>query len=231
VTGASRGIGRAIALALGRSGATVVALARDEKRLGELVAQIAGEGGDALPVRADVSVEDDVVRAFAVLDDNFGGRLDILINNAGIGIFGSVEGFSAEDWDKVVAVNLRSAFLCSREAVGRMRRAGGGYIVNIASVVGLKGYVNQGAYTASKHGIVGLTKTLAAEVQDQGIKVSVICPGGVDTELIGQARPDLDRTVLMQPEDIARTVLFLLSLPPRATVDIISIRRSGSSPF
>ncbi len=231
VTGASRGIGRSITRALAGCGASVVALARDEQRLGELCTQIGAEGGTAIPARADVSAPADVSRAFALLDDTFGGRLDILVNNAGIGLFGRLEEFSLEQWEQVMAVNLRSAFLCCREAVGRMRQTGRGYVINIASVVGLKGYVSQGAYTASKHGVVGLTKTLAAELHGQGIKVSVICPGGVDTQLIGEARPDLDRTQLMQPQDIADTVLYLLALPPRATVDMIYIRRTGSAPF
>ena len=231
VTGASRGIGRSIARSLARCGASVVAVARSRDKLGELCREIDEEGGNAIPAVADVSVRDDVVRAFALLDDSFGGRLDILINNAGIGLFGPVEEFGVDDWDQVMAVNLRSVFLCSREAVHRMKPAGAGYIINIASVVGLKGYVNQGAYTASKHGVVGLTKTLAAELHGTGIKVSVVCPGGVDTGLVGQARPDLDRSELMKPEDIADTVLFLLALPPRAAVDMIYIRRAGSKPF
>ena len=106
-----------------------------------------------------------------------------------------------------------------------------GYIINIASVVGLKGYPNQAAYTASKHGVMGLTKTLAIEAQEHGIKVSAILPGGVDTALVRNARPDLDPSVLLQPEDIAATVMYLLNLPPRAAVDQIYIRRSTSTPF
>jgi 3-oxoacyl-[acyl-carrier protein] reductase len=106
-----------------------------------------------------------------------------------------------------------------------------GAIINISSVVGFKGYPNQAAYTASKHGVVGLTKSLAAEAQEHDIRVSVILPGGVDTHLVGDARPDLDRSVLMQPEDIAQTVLYLLSLSDRAHVDQIYIRRRTSKPF
>jgi 3-oxoacyl-[acyl-carrier protein] reductase len=97
--------------------------------------------------------------------------------------------------------------------------------------VGFKGYPNQTAYTASKHGVVGLSKALSAEVQKYGIRVSLIHPGGVDTDLVGNARPDLDKSVLMQPEDIAQTVMYLLSLSKRAMVDEIYIRRSKSTPF
>jgi 3-oxoacyl-[acyl-carrier protein] reductase len=106
-----------------------------------------------------------------------------------------------------------------------------GYIINISSVVGFKGYENQSAYTATKHAVVGMTKTLTLEAQKYNIRASVIHPGGVDTDLAGEARPDLDRSILMQPEDIAQTVLFLLSLSDRAAVDEIYIRRRGSSPF
>ncbi len=157
--------------------------------------------------------------------------MDILVNNAGIGLFGPLEEFSLDDWERVMAVNLRSVFLCSREAILRMKPAGRGHIINISSVVGLKGYVNQGAYTASKHGVVGLTKVLAAELQPLGIKVSAVCPGGVDTELVTRARPDLDRSRLLKPEDVADTVLYLLGLPDRAAVDLIYLRRSTSAPF
>jgi 3-oxoacyl-[acyl-carrier protein] reductase len=231
VTGASRGIGRCIAEAIARCGATVVALARGESQLQDVCARLEAAGGAAIPVRADVSSRDDVRRAFAVVDERLGGRLDILVNNAGIGRFGPIEEFAVEEWDLVMAVNVRGTFLCSQEAVRRMKPRQRGYIINIASVVGLKGYAQQGAYTASKHGVVGLTKTLAAEVHGTGIKVSVICPGGVDTDLVGRARPDLERRELMQPEEIAQTVLYLLALPPRATVDSIYIRRTGSVPF
>jgi len=231
VTGASRGIGRSIAWALAKCGASVVAVARNKEQLGELCKEIDEAGGNALPAPADVSERDEVLRAFSLLDDNFGGRLDILVNNAGIGLFGPLEEFSLDDWERVMAVNLRSVFLCSREAILRMKPAGRGHIINISSVVGLKGYVNQGAYTASKHGVVGLTKVLAAELQPLGIKVSAVCPGGVDTELVTRARPDLDRSRLLKPEDVADTVLYLLGLPDRAAVDLIYLRRSTSAPF
>ena len=109
--------------------------------------------------------------------------------------------------------------------------AGSGFIINLSSVVGFKGYVNQSAYTATKHGVMGLTKSLAAEVQEHGISVSAILPGGVDTDFIGAARPDLDRSILIPPEDIAKTVLFMLSLSDRTMVDQIYIRRRTGTPF
>ena len=111
----------------------------------------------------------------------------------------------------------------------RPRRCG--FIINVSGVVGFKGYPHQAAYTAAKHGIMGLTKSLAVEAQEHGIRVSAVLPGGVDTELVAQARPDLDRAVLMQPDDIAHTIMYLLSLSDRAHVDQIYIRRRNSAPF
>ena len=159
------------------------------------------------------------------------GRLYIVINNAGIGIWGKLADFPIEDFDKMVTVNLRSMFISCQQAVKMMIPAGRGFIINISSVVGFKGYVNQSGYTATKHGVMGLTKSLSAEVQEHGICVSAILPGGVDTDFIGEARPDLDRSVLISPEDIAKTVLFLLSLSGTAMVDQIYIRRRTSAPF
>ena len=130
-----------------------------------------------------------------------------------------------------MAVNARGPFLMSREAIPVMAAGGGGSIVNIASVVGIKGYVNQGAYTASKHALMGLSKVLAQEVQPLGIRVHVLCPGGVDTEMAGQARPDLDRSQLMTPAEVAEVVLFLLQQRGRAVVDQINLRRASGSPW
>jgi NAD(P)-dependent dehydrogenase (short-subunit alcohol dehydrogenase family) len=231
VTGAGRGIGRAVALALARAGARVVLAARTAAQLDAVAAEIARAGGEALAVPADVSREEDVVALFARVRDRFAARLDVLVSNAGLGLYGPLESYPAADFDRVVGTNLRGTFLCCREAMKLMVPARSGFIINISSVVGFKGYPNQAAYTASKHGILGLTKSLAVEAQPHGIRVSVILPGGVDTEMAGAARPDLDRSVLLQPDDIAQAVLYLLSLSDRAAVDQLYIRRRTSPPF
>ena len=230
VTGASRGIGRAISTALAGAGTHVVAVARNARQLDELAAGIAGAGGAATAVAADLAEESQLLEVFAAIDRRF-GRLDALVNNAGIGTFGPLADYPTSDLDRLLAVNLRAPFLCCREALKRMIPQHSGYIINIASVVGFKGYINQAAYTASKHGVMGLTKVLAAEAQPHGIRTSVILPGGVDTDLVGDARPDLDRSVLLKPEDIAQTVMYLLSLTERAAIDQIYIRRCNSAPF
>jgi NAD(P)-dependent dehydrogenase (short-subunit alcohol dehydrogenase family) len=230
VTGAGRGIGRAISLALGRAGASVVVVARTMEQIESVANEITSARGKAIAIRADMAEEGDIRSLFDQVNERF-GRLDVLVNNAGVGLFGPVAEFSAADFDRVVSVNLRGTFLCCRQAMRAMIPQGRGYIINISSVVGFKGYPNQAAYSAAKHGIMGLTKSLSVEAQQHGIRVSAVLPGGVDTDLIRAARPDLDTSVLMQPEDIAQTVMYLLSLSEQAAVDQIYIRRRTSQPF
>jgi len=227
VTGASRGIGRAIAEVLASQGAHVLLCARSAEDLDRVASGITEGGGSAKCVVTDVSREPDVVNAISACRAH--GRLDILINCAGIGVFGPVVETTTEDWDRIMAVNVRGAFLMCREGAPIMPE--GGCIVNVASVVGVKGYINQGAYTASKHALMGLTKVLAQELQPRGIRVHALCPGGVDTELVASARPDLDRSILMRPEKVAEIVLFLVGQTGNAVVDQINVRRAVSSPW
>jgi len=230
VTGASRGIGRAIAVALSREGAKVALLARSRSDLEQTLRLIQAEGSDGLVIPTDVSQPTQVEAAMRCFAEHY-DRLDILVNCAGIGVFGPLIETSPEAWDRVMAVNARGPFLMCRAAVPLMAQRNRGCIVNIASVVGIKGYVNQGAYTASKHALLGMTKVLAQEVQPLGIRVHVVCPGGVDTDLVAQARPDLDRSVLMSPDEIAEIVLFLITQEGRAIIDQISVRRANASPL
>jgi len=230
VTGASRGIGRAVAARLAREGHDLVLAARTEADLADAAVECEAAGARALPVRCDVSREEDVLALFEKTRAQF-GRLDVLVNNAGVGVFKPIVETSLADYERVMGVNLKGAFLCAREAMRAMTAGGGGTIVNIASVVGIKGYPGQGVYTASKHGLVGLSKVLAAEGQPHGVRVHVICPGGVATGLVGQARPDIDPSELLRPEDVADLVAYLLGLPPRAMVDLVHLRRATSGPF
>ena len=198
--------------------------------MGDLQNEINSSGGFARAYPTDLCKDGDIQDLFKNIYDDF-GKLDILINNAGAVKSGNIVDFSIDDFDMLIDINLRAVYFCCQQALKMMIPAGKGYIINISSVVGFKGYPQQTAYTAAKHGVMGLTKALAAEVAEHGIRVSVILPGGVDTDLIRKARPDLDSSVLMQPEDIADTVLHLLELPERAMVDQIYIRRSKSAPF
>ena len=230
VTGSSRGIGRSISIALADAGAHVVLAARSRNKLESVKAEISAHGGSATAAAADVSSEQEIIALFKRIEEQFGG-LDILVNNAGIGIWGKLVDFDMKDFDTLMNVNVRGMYLCCQRALKLMIPKKKGYIINISSVVGFKGYPKQSAYTASKHAVMGVTKSLAVEAQEHNICVSAILPGGVDTDFIGEARPDLDRSVLMPPEDIAHTVLYLLSLSNRAWVDQIHVRRRNSTPF
>jgi 3-oxoacyl-[acyl-carrier protein] reductase len=232
VTGASRGIGRAVAERLAREGFDIVLAARTQADLAEAAKVIEAHGRRALAVPTDVSKEEDVLRLFERVKDEF-GRLDVLVNNAGIGVYGPVAETSLEDWEKVMGVNARGTFLCSREAFRSMAAAepAGGIIVNMSSVVGIKGYERQGAYAASKHAVVGLSKVLAEEGRDKGIRVHAVCPGGVATEMVTKARPDINTDELLQPDDIADLVAYLVGLPKHAMIDLVHIRRATSKPY
>ena len=130
-----------------------------------------------------------------------------------------------------MAVNARGPFLLCREAIPYLRKNRRSFIVNISSVMGVKGYPNQAAYTASKHAILGMSKVLAKEVHQEGIRVHVICPGGVDTDLVGQARPDLNRAELIAPQEIADVVLFLVTQRGNAAIDEVHVRRDTTLPW
>jgi len=230
VTGAGRGIGRVIAQTLAADGACIVAAARTGQEIESLAAEIVAGGGKAIAVKTDVTDEASVDHLFKEIDEQL-GRVDILVNNAGMGVFSHLVDCSPEDFGAVLDVNAKGTFLCSRAALKRMMPQESGYIINIASVLGIRAYVNQGAYTAAKHAVMGLTKTLAIEAQPHGIRVSVILPGGVNTELIGKSRPDLNTDELLEPEDVAGAVSYLLSLSEKAAIDQICLRRRNSSPF
>jgi len=230
VTGAGRGIGRAIAIMLAEHGAHVIAAARTETEITETTDLINRAGGIAYPFVFDAADEKSIHALFAFAQGKT-DNLDVLINNAGIGRYGEIQDFSTQDLQDLLDINVRGTYLCCREAMKWMIPNRSGYIINVASVVGFKGYPNQSAYTASKHAVVGMTKSIAAEAQDHQIRVSVINPGGTDTSLVKEARPDLDPSILMQPEDVARVVLFLLSLSDRCAIDEIYVRRRSSQPF
>ena len=231
VTGGSRGIGRAISLALGAVGAQVIIAARGEADMAAVVQEIAAQGGRAVAIAADLSRKEDVTTLFARVQEQF-GRLDVLINDAGIAPIGALADFPTEEFDALVALNLRGAFLCCQEGFKMMMPKRHGYVINISSISGIKGYLHQGAYCATKHGLMGLTKVLAMEAQAYGIRVSAILPGAVDSPMAAKGRPDLiGNPTLLQPTDVARAVLFLLSLPERAVIDQIHLRRYASTPF
>jgi 3-oxoacyl-[acyl-carrier protein] reductase len=218
VTGASRGIGRSIALALAGQGAKVVASARGAEALEGLIAEIRSLGGEAEPVVGDVSVEADanslVERAVAVY-----GRVDILVNNAGITRDGLLLRMKNEDWDAVLDTNLKGAFLCIRAVTKVMSKQRSGRIINISSVVGEMGNAGQANYCASKAGLLGLTKSVARELARRNVTVNAITPGFIVTDMTegmtDKAREAMTEQIplgrLGKAEDVANAVLFLAS--------------------
>lgn len=157
--------------------------------------------------------------------------MDILINNAGIAIQKSLNETSVSEWDLHMAINARAPFLLCRGAIPYLKKSDAATIINISSVVGYKGYINQGAYTVSKHALMGLTKVLAQEVFKDDIRVHVIAPGGVLTDMVTQMRPDLDTSMLITPEEIADIALFILTHRGHAVIDEINVHRFSNSPW
>lgn len=218
VTGSGRGIGREIALKLAKAGADVAISDIDLETAKQTAGEIEAMGRRSLAVAADVSKADDVKKMIAAVVEGFSG-IDILVNNAGITRDGLIMRMKEEDWDAVLNINLKSAFLCCREVVRPMMKARSGKIINIASVVGLMGNAGQANYSASKAGMIGLTKTLAKEFAARSINVNAIAPGFIKTamtdKLTDSEKEKLSSHIPMQklgsPDDVANSVLFLSS--------------------
>jgi NAD(P)-dependent dehydrogenase (short-subunit alcohol dehydrogenase family) len=225
ITGASSGIGRATAEAFAAKGAWVVVAARRQDELASLVSEIEARGGKATAIKTDVSASKDVERLVAHAIETF-GRLDYAVNNAGIeGQFSGITDLSEEDWDRVLDINLKGTFLCLKyEARAMLKCGNGGAIVNVGSVNSFLGFPSGSAYVASKHGMIGLTTSVSAELAPQGIRVNLVCPGIIDTPMHHRARKLLgdevyDTAALTsihlrragRPEEIARSIVFLCS--------------------
>lgn len=218
VTGASRGIGRAIALVFARAGARVVLVSRTVEQLQEVADEVCASGGKALVVPTDVAVASEVDRAVEHVVDKW-GRLDVLINNAGLIDFGPLDQIEPAAWDRVIGANLTGAYLCSRAAAAVMERQQDGRIVNITSVSAQTGGVSGGVhYTASKGGLAAMTKTLARDLAPHGITVNAISPGQIDADpklLSPEQRQEVTAMIplgrLGEPEEIAYAALFLAS--------------------
>jgi 3-oxoacyl-[acyl-carrier protein] reductase len=213
VTGGTRGIGRAIASALVKAGLQVAITGRHEEEVPDVASYV-----------CDVRDYDQVRSTFAKIAEDFGG-VDILVNNAGIGIFGSVESMPVEDFRAVLETNVFGVFYCCHEAIPLMKRRGGGYIINISSLAGANPHANMAAYNASKFGLNGFSEALMQEVRHDGIKVSYIMPGSVNTEFGGDEPSDA-KSWQLQAADIANVVMDLLEFPDRALPSRIEIRPS-----
>jgi 3-oxoacyl-[acyl-carrier protein] reductase len=218
VTGASRGIGKAVAMKLASEGAEVMVTATSLERAQQTADHIISLGGKAIPVKVDVGVSSEVEDLFKVVVEQF-GSLDILVNNAGITRDGLLMRMKDEDWDSVIDINLKGTFSCTREAIKLMAKVKSGRIVNISSVVGEMGNAGQANYCASKAGIIGFTKAVAREYAKRNITVNAVAPGFIETDMTGVLAEGVRDELLKQipvnrfgsPEDIAHAVYFLVS--------------------
>ncbi|HEC02335.1 MAG TPA: SDR family oxidoreductase [Phycisphaerales bacterium] len=230
VTGASRGIGRAISVALAQEAATVVLAARSAEHLRETADRVTQAGGKAHIVTTELTDEQSIARLVTEAAEEF-GRLDILVNNAGITHSALLEETGTEDWERLMWVNARAPFILCREALPLLRKSDRAFIINIASVVGVKGYPLQSAYTSSKHALRGMSISLAEELRGTNIRVHLLCPGGVDTDMVASVRPDIAKGELIKPEELAELVHYLVTHKGNAVLDELHIRRATSTPW
>jgi NAD(P)-dependent dehydrogenase (short-subunit alcohol dehydrogenase family) len=225
VTGSTKGIGRAIAETLLEAGARVAVSARDEREVAAAGKELSrSHEKRVLAYRCDVRREADVAALFEETEHAFGG-VDILVNNAGVGVFRNLEDMSLEEWNSVIETNLTGVFLCSRAAIPRMRKRGGGYIVNVSSLAGRNAFPSATAYNASKFGLNGMSEALMQEIRHDGIKVSYLMPGSVATHF-NDHTPGPEDAWKIQPVDIARIVLDLVTQDPRTLASAVEIRPS-----
>ena len=225
VTGGSKGIGRAIAESLVTAGAGVAITARNDDEIGSTVTELKKLGaGTAAGYVCDVRDYEQVKSVVAEVAKEFGG-LDIFINNAGVGIFAPVESMSVEDFRAVLETNVFGVFYCCHEAIPLMKQRGGGYIINISSLAGANPHPRMAAYNASKFGLNGFSEALMQEVRHDGIKVSYIMPGSVNTAFGGD-EPSAEKSWQLQPHDIAQVVMNLLEFPERSLPSRVEIRPS-----
>jgi len=224
VTGATEGIGRAIALALAGAGYRVGVCARTAGKVAALVDELRASGADASGRAADVASPDDVAALVRQVEHDL-GPVDVLVNNAGVARIKPIAELSLDDWDTTMNTNVRGVFIMTTAVLAGMRARKRGAIVNIASLAGRNAIAGGVAYTASKHAVLGFAKSLLLDVRKDDIRVITICPGSVETSLLRGA-PTMyghNRKILF-PDDIADTVLAALALPPRALVSELDIR-------
>lgn len=227
VTGSSSGIGKAIALRFGEEGAKVVVAARRRTLCEQTARQICQRGGEAFVVQTDIAHEGQVDALFDKALQQY-GRVDIAVNNAGI--FGGrrLAETTTKTFNEVLNINLRGTFFCCRTAFKIMKKQGGGVILNMSSVAGLQAWAGTGTYSASKHGVMALTRSLAEEGRPFNIRVSAICPGGVADHLVDAPPEEILRSEKISPFDIAETAVYLATLGKYAVVHQIVIDRLGA---
>jgi NADP-dependent 3-hydroxy acid dehydrogenase YdfG len=229
VTGASAGIGRATALALAQQGAHLVATARRAERLDALCTQIRSLGGRAVFHAGDAAEEQTAKHTVQLALSTF-GRLDILINNAGVGNYKNLINTSVEEYDQLMDANMKSSFLFSRHAIPPMIAQRSGTMLFVSSIAGQRGYAGEAVYCATKFAQVGFAQALDAELRPHNINVGSICPGGTKTEFaLGKGRTDesIRNSRMMDPEDVARAIVFACTQPPNTRISEMTVRHMG----
>jgi NADP-dependent 3-hydroxy acid dehydrogenase YdfG len=234
VTGASSGIGEATALACARAGAVVSLAARRSERIEALAARIEQDGGRALALATDVG-EEDQARAFVERTASELGRLDVLVNNAGVMLLGPIADAPTEEWRQMIHANVFGVLYCTHAALPLMRSQGSGHIVNVSSVAGRFARAGSGVYNLTKFGVGAFSESLRQEAVEMGIRVTVIEPGAVATELPGHNRPEIQEMIRgvfadvepLESADIAAGILYAIGSPPNVAVNEILIRPSG----
>lgn len=221
VTGGSRGIGRAVAEHLLRAGASVAICSRGADSVQRACADLKkSAGGEIFGEAADLSKLDQVERFFGVVSSRF-GHLDILINNAGVGVFRGIQDLTPEDWHKTIDLNLTGVFYCCHAALPLLRKSGAGYIVQISSLAGVNAFAGGAAYNASKFGLNGYSEAIMQDLRNENIRVSYILPGSVRTDFGPKSGDDSWK---IAPEDVGEVVMGLLRMPPRTLVSRVDIR-------
>jgi 3-oxoacyl-[acyl-carrier protein] reductase len=220
VTGGSRGIGFATARHLLEQGASVAITGTSEEHLATAEQDLRGSG-NVLPLRADVRQNDEVAAAVAAVVSRFGG-LDVLVNNAGVGVFRSVADMSVDEWHRVIDTNLTGVFYCCHAALPHLRARGGGWIINISSLASKNPFVNAAAYCASKSALNAFSEALMQEVRYEGIRVAYVLPGSVNTGFGGLANTKATGALL--PEDVAQVIVDLVAHPSRSLPSRVEIR-------
>ncbi len=225
VTGASKGIGRAIALTLADEGAHVAIAARSENLLEELAEEIRAKGRKVYAFVGDMSDEDEIRTFVGETAEKLGG-IDVLVNNAGLGHFQKVAELSTREWDEMFNLNVRGLFIATRESLPYLRDAGKPAVVNVVSLAGKNAFVGGGGYAATKHAVLGFSRCLMLEERQNGVRVLAICPGSVATEFSqGRHAKDAERAKrIIQSQDVADSILHMLRLPQNALVSEIDIR-------
>ena len=223
ITGASSGIGKALAEKLAQAGYQVVIAARSKDKLNGIAAIIQSQGGNCIPVQTDVSIQKDIKRLKEEASQH--GTVSILINNAGIGYFGPVEELSIDDWNQQLDVNLRGAFLLSQAFIPEMKQNKKGVLVFINSVAGRQPFIHSAGYVASKFGLRGLASSLREELREYNIKVISIYPGAVNTPFWDKIENNFPREEMLDAESLAESIIHSIRTPGNLTVEEMVIRR------